>query len=148
MCSGCAYGKVHRKPCRHKGHRKHIQKAICPGEVVSINQMISTAPGFVLIHRGKPTTKRYIGATVFADHYSDFTYVHLIMKLDAESTTEAKRAFKYLTHSHGVTVPHYHADNSLFETKMFLYSIKKIKPVSVGLWSQCTPSERQGGKLD
>ena len=39
---------------------------------------------------------RYIGVTVFCDHYSDFTYVHLMTKMDAESTIKAKEAFECL----------------------------------------------------
>ena len=125
MCPGCAYGKAHRKPCRHKGARTHIRKANRPGEVVSIDQMISTTPGFVPIHRGKPTTKRYIGATVFIDHFSDFTYTHLMTELNAASTTEAKHAFERLSKSHDVNIHHYHANNGLFDTKIFTASIQK-----------------------
>ena len=82
-CPGCAYGKQHRKPWRHKGlrNRKVIKPATSPGQVISVDQMVSRTMGLVPTHRGIPTTKRYVGATVFADHNSDFTYVHLMTEL-------------------------------------------------------------------
>jgi hypothetical protein len=78
-CPGCAFGKANRRPWRHKGIRNHkkLWVATAPGQVVSVDQLVSSTTGFVPTHRGRPTTVRYIGATVFADHFSDFTYVHL-----------------------------------------------------------------------
>jgi hypothetical protein len=126
-CPGCAYGKAHRRPWRHKGIRNHkkLSTATAPGQVVSVDQLVSPTPGFVPTHRGRPTTARYIGVTVFADHFSDLTYVHLMTKMDAESTVEAKLAFERVSSSHGVTIRHYHSDNDLFDTKAFKNSISK-----------------------
>jgi hypothetical protein len=125
-CPGCAYGKAHRKPWRHKGtNRRPIKPATSPGQVVSIDQLISPTEGFVPTHRGTPTTLRYQGATVFVDHFSDFTYVHLMTKMDGESTVEAKLAFERVASSHGVNVLHYHADNGLFDSKVFKESVTK-----------------------
>ena len=126
-CPGCQYGKAHRKPWRSKGWRSNNRKlkpANRPGEVVSIDQLVSPTPGFVPTHRGHPTTIRYIGATVFCDHYSDFTYVHLMTKMDAEATVKAKEAFERIASEHGTTVKHYHADNGLFDTKAFKQSVR------------------------
>jgi hypothetical protein len=127
VCPGCAYGKAHRKPWRHKGinNRKQLRQATTPGQVVSIDQLVSPTEGFIPTHRGIPTTKRYIGATVFADHFSDFTYVHLMTTMDAASTVEAKLAFERLSSSYAVTIRHYHADNGLFDTKAFKASVTK-----------------------
>jgi hypothetical protein len=126
-CPGCAYGKAHRRPWCHKGIRNHkkLRTATAPGQVVSVDQLVSPTPGFVPTHQGRPTTKRYIGATVLADHFSDFTYVHLMTKMDAESTVEAKLAFERTSASYGVTIRHYHSDNGLFDTKAFKNSIAK-----------------------
>jgi hypothetical protein len=126
-CPGCAYGKAHRKPWRTKGTRnlRHIKPATHPGQVVSVDQLVSPTPGFVPTHRGKPTTTRYIGATVFVDHFTDFTYIHLMSKMDAESTVIAKQAFERTCSKYGVTVRHYHADNGLFDTHKFKLSIQQ-----------------------
>jgi hypothetical protein len=108
-CPGCAYGKAHRKPWRRKGvkNRRTIKVATRPGHVVSVDQLISPTPGFIPTHRGIPTTVRYTGATVFVDHFSDFTYVHLMSKMDGDATVEAKQAFERVLESHGVKALHY-----------------------------------------
>ena len=125
-CPGCAYGKAHRKPWRGKGikNRRRILPATKPGQVVSIDQLESRTLGFVPTHRGTPTLSRYIGATIFVDHYSSFTYVHLMTEMNAATTVAAKQAFERLLHSYGVTVKSYHADNGLFDTKAFRANIQ------------------------
>ena len=51
-CPGCAYGKAHRKPWRSKGLKNHrtIKPATKPGQVISVDQLISPTPGFVPTH--------------------------------------------------------------------------------------------------
>ena len=82
-CPGCAYGKAHRKPWQRKGvrNRKILNIDTVPGQVVSVEQLVSPTPGFVPTHRGTPTTKRYIVATVFVDHFSNLTYAHLMTEM-------------------------------------------------------------------
>ena len=105
-CPGCAYGKAHRKPWRAKDirNRRTIRLATEPGQVISVDQLISPTPGFVPTHRGRPTTKRYRGAMVFVDHYSDYTYVHLMTEMDADATVKAKQAFKRICSKHNVKI--------------------------------------------
>jgi hypothetical protein len=126
-CPGCAYGKAHRRPWRGKSiknqDRRTLRIATAPGQVISVDQLVSPTAGFVPTHRGRPSLMRYIGATVFVDHFSDFTYVHLMTEMDAAATVAAKQAFERLLRSHGVTVHHYHADNGLFDTKLFKSAI-------------------------
>ena len=92
MCPGSAYGKASRKKLCNKGDTiiKYPRKAMRARDVASADQFISTVPGFSPIHWKKPTSKGYIGATVFVDHYTDLTYVHLMTVLTAESTVAAK----------------------------------------------------------
>jgi hypothetical protein len=126
-CPGCAYGKAHRRPWRRKPiknrSRSTLKIATSPGQVISVDQLVSPTAGFVPIHRGRPSLVRYIGATVFVDHFSDFTYVHLMTDMDAAATVAAKQAFERILRSHGVTAHHFHADNGLFDTKLFKSSI-------------------------
>ena len=53
-CPGCAYGKTHWSQWRYKGPRycKNIKAATYPGNVVSINQLVSPTLVFVPTHRG------------------------------------------------------------------------------------------------
>ena len=99
LCPGCSYGKANRNPWRRKGLRnlKKIKPVTIPGQAVSVNQLVSYTPGLIPTHRGIPTTKRYLGATIFVDHASDFTYVHLMEGTPyAEKAVEAAQAFEQI----------------------------------------------------
>ena len=105
-CPGYAYGKARCRQGRHKGirNRKSIRKAICPGAVVGVDQLVSPTPSSVPIHWLLPTKKRYVGATIFVDHYSDLTYCHLMDEMNATSTVAVKEAFQRMATSHGVRI--------------------------------------------
>ena len=93
--------------------------------MVSVDQLESPVPGFVPIARGQPTTSRYRGASVFADHASGFTYVHLHQALTTEETLEAKHAFERIAHQHAIRIMHYHCDNGRFADHAFLDDVRK-----------------------
>ena len=95
-------------------------------EVISLNILVSRAPGIITNHKGNPTVKRYIGYTVFVDQYYDFTF-HLISKIDTEATVKVKLVFGIICYSYGVRVLYYHADNGLFDTKRFKESFNTAK---------------------
>ncbi|KAL7483760.1 hypothetical protein ACHAW6_009398 [Cyclotella cf. meneghiniana] len=57
---------------------KAVLKATRPGQVVSVDQMISTQPGFVAQLKGKLTTQLYKAATIFVDHLLDLCYIHMM----------------------------------------------------------------------
>ena len=64
---------------------------------------------------------------MFVHNYSDFKYVHLMSKIDAEAMVEANLALKRTFCSYGVKDLHYHAYNGLFGPKEFkeAYNIEK-----------------------
>jgi hypothetical protein len=90
-----------------------------PGQCVSVDQLESTTPGLIAQLKGIPTTKRYKAATVFVDHYSRLSYVHLQKTTNASETIEAKESFEKFARAHGITVSHYHADNGRFADNKF-----------------------------
>ena len=97
LCPRCSYGKFNRRPWRQKGksNLKKIKNVTIPGQVVSVNQLVSYTPGLIPAYQGLPTTKRYSGATIFIDNASDFTYVHFMEETtDAENTVKAAQAFE------------------------------------------------------
>jgi len=109
-----------------------IKPATYPGQVVSVDQLISptpglSTPGLVPTHRGRPTLTQYNGATVFVDHFSDFTYIHLMKKMDGDATVKAKQACERVAMAHGVQISQYHADNGLFDTKVFKSAVAMAK---------------------
>eukprot|EP00957_Ditylum_brightwellii_P208119 15355942-Ditylum_brightwellii.AAC.2 len=95
-CAGYMYMNMTRKAWRikTKQNRNKIMKATEPGQVVSLDQLESTTPGFVAQLKGTLMTKSYKAATVFIDHFSNATFIYVKENLDAEQTLAAKSAFK------------------------------------------------------
>lgn len=128
-CAACAYGKQTRKPWRYKPRHDHttrmIKQAKNPGDCVSVDQLDATEPGFIGQLKGSLTRQRYRYATVFVDHYSRLSYVHLQKTTSSVETLEAKLAFEKFAASHGVTISHYHADNGRFVDNLWDAHIAK-----------------------
>jgi hypothetical protein len=90
-----------------------------------VDQLESTTPGLIAQVKGWITTKRYRAATIFVDHHSALSYVHLQKSTNAEETLEAKVAFERYAAKSGVTVKHYHADNGRFGETAFKAEVLK-----------------------
>ena len=125
MRPSCLYGKAHKRPWRTHKIDPKIKPSIVPGAVVSIDQLESRVPGFVPITRGQPTTSRYRGASVFADHATGFTYVHLHQAMTTQETLNAKHAFERVAHQHAIRIRHYHCDNGRFADRAFMDDVRK-----------------------
>ena len=69
ICQACAYAKIIKRPWRNKpiNRDKNIEITLKPGEVISVDQLVSPVPGFIAHMTGKLTTKRYKYATIFVD---------------------------------------------------------------------------------
>jgi GAG-pre-integrase domain len=89
LCPSCIYGKLSRKPWRNKQDYRPISDTKIPGHFVSVDQLESTTPGL----KGIPTRERYYYATIFLDHATDYTYVHLQRDTSSEETLRAKKEF-------------------------------------------------------
>jgi len=126
FCSGCIYGKMTRRPWRTKGMYRQTPRIVTkPGECVSVDQLESSAPGFIAQLKGIPTVKRFKAATVFVDHYSRLGYIYLQQNLTSDETIKAKQAFEAFAHTHGVRIQHYHSDNGRFADNAFRTSIEE-----------------------
>ena len=123
-CPSCLYGKAPRKLWRTHKIDPKIKPATIPGVVVSIDQLESPVPGFMPIAKGQPTVRRYRGASVFVDHASDFTYVHMHQHLTTDKTIDTKLAFERLAEQHRVRILHYHCDNGRFANKAFVDDVR------------------------
>ena len=98
-----------------------------PGQCISVDQLESPSPGLIAQLKGIPTMQRYNAATIFVDHYSRYTYVHLQQTLSSEDTVRAKRAYERHCDLQNVKVMHYHADNGRFADNLFLKDIAEQK---------------------
>jgi Reverse transcriptase (RNA-dependent DNA polymerase)/GAG-pre-integrase domain len=128
LCQACMFGKLTRKPTRYKGieNKRPIRKASKPGEVVSVDQLESPIDGFVAQIKGRLFRQhRYRCATIFVDHFSDLSYVHLQSSTNAAETLEAKRTFELFAQSHGVVVQQYHADNGRFAEHAWIEDVRR-----------------------
>ena len=147
-CSSCIYGKQTRRPWRTKGKPTPIgSNPTAPGDCVSVDQLISPTPGLIAQVKGWLTNDRYKAATVFADHVSGLSYVHVSRGTTAIDTLEAKQAFEAYASSMGVTIKHYHADNGRFAEKAFLDHVhqcgQSISFCGVGAHHQNGVAERR-----
>ena len=125
-CSSCLYGKQTKRPWRTKAKPTPIggRKVTQPGQCISVDQLISKTPGLMAQVRGRLTKARYQAATVFADHASGLTYVHVSESTTADETLEAKSAFESYAAEMGVVIKHYHADNGRFAEAAFMDHVK------------------------
>ena len=114
------------KPWRNKSKTKDkLKVGTKAGKCVSIDQMESQIVGFVAQLKGRLTNKRYGVATVFVDHYSNLSYVHLLSLTTSSETMEAKEAFESYSREMGVIIRHYHVDNGRFSDNDFIAYTKK-----------------------
>ena len=115
VCTACMFAKATRKPWRNKQSHSYQKKvATTPGEVVSVDMMVSPTPGFIAQMTGKLTTQRYKYATIYVDQASHLSYVFLQKTATAEETLKGKQAWELYAREHGVIVKAYHADNGIF----------------------------------
>jgi hypothetical protein len=146
ICAGCMYGKLTRQPWRAKGGSSQIAaKSAQAGECISVDQMISTILGLIAQMKGIPTRSRYQIATVFVNHFSDYTFVHFQSNTTSMETTQAKHEFERHASGAGVTVKRYHADNGRFVDNMWTNDMK-LKNQVITLCG--INAHRQNGKVE
>ena len=127
-CSACLYGKATKRALQLKqGKQRQRKKALKPGEVISVDQMVSPVPGLITQMVGFLTEQCYKYATVFVDQASRIGFVYLKKTCSAEETIEAKRAFEQYAESRGVRVRAYHADNGIFKAKKWVEECRQRK---------------------
>ena len=124
FCAACKYGKQTKRPWRTKGPQGHIRTTTQPGQVVSVDQLESTMPGFVAQLKGLLTTQRHNYATIFVDQYSKLSFGFLQKRTMSAETVLAKQSFERFAWDHGVKILHYHADNGRFAENGFIQACK------------------------
>jgi hypothetical protein len=126
-CADCIFGAMIKTHCRSKGNKpKGVgHSTTSPGQMVSVEQLESSAAGFKSQLKGSPTRRRYKAATVFVDHFSRMSYVHLQEIPNYADTVEAKGAFEAFSRNMGARIQHYHADNGRFTDSGFMNGVDK-----------------------
>ena len=92
FCAACAYGKATRRPWRSRStnNKDEAWKPTKPGEVVSVDQMISPTPGLIAQMSGMLTNKRYTSATIYVDHFSGYSLFGIGVCIKVFTTTTCK----------------------------------------------------------
>jgi hypothetical protein len=103
-CAGYLFGVTTKIPwCSKESKSSHeVFIATKPGEMVSVNQMVSTKVGFFAQLKGKLTKKRYRCCTIFVDYYSRLCFVHNQIDDSSVETVAAKHAFEKFAAEHGI----------------------------------------------
>jgi hypothetical protein len=129
LCQACVFGKLTRRPWRYKTKKEMVEQPLkivwYAGRSVSVDQLESPIPGLIGQMKGILTKKRYKVATVFVDHFTNLSYVHLQTSTNALETLEAKHEFERFAQSCGVQIRHYHADNGRFAESVWKDDIQK-----------------------
>jgi len=120
VCTAFMFAKATKRKWRTKTKLAgdEVEKASRPGQVVSVNQMVSSTPGLIAQMTGFLINKRY-------DQFSRHGFVYLQKTASAEETLKGKTFFKMHAQLHGVRVDHYHADNSIFKAHAWVDACKQ-----------------------
>ena len=129
-CPHCIIVTQARIPSRYKPSKNQEKFYIrqkyhdVPGACVSTDQLVSTVPGIIPQVKGKLMEAFYCGVTVFVDHFSDYTYVHLMRDNYCASLSETKSAFERLCGTFQVRASGYHGDNGRYADAAFRQDIE------------------------
>ena len=129
ICNDCYSASAARTPWRTKPSKQMKQSEdrrtkMLPGDVVSVDQLETSTPGFIGQITGILTRQRIVGSTIFVDEASDMGYVYHHLSMSSKETVKAKESFERYDKSCGVNIKHYHADNGRFKDKAFMKSIE------------------------
>jgi hypothetical protein len=121
------HAKATKRAWRNKTS-KNVEEASQPprpGDVISVDQLVSPTPGLVAQMTGTLTTKRYRYATIYVDQATGLSYVYLQKTSTAEETIEGKAAFEKYAESRGISIHAYHADNGIFRAHKWVLACRE-----------------------
>ena len=121
-CAACMYSKyTHKTWCMRSRKTPHNPLQVAnPGQIVLVDHLVSLTPGLLVQMTGILTTKIYKYATVFVDHFSMYSYMHLQKTASAEDNLEGKHAFESMAASHLTIIKQYHTDNGIFRVNAWV----------------------------
>jgi hypothetical protein len=130
------YAKATKQPWHSKTAKnwEKLKESLKPGQVVSVDQLISPTPGLIAQMTGFFITKKHYKVTshwfVDVNQASSLGFIlHLQQTASIKETLENKTAFQWYAVNHGVTIMNYHADNGIFKAKEWVQAhvIRKNK---------------------
>ena len=91
ICYACMYVRLTKRKRRDKGKHTPHDVVTSPGQMVSVDQLISPSPGLIAQMTGTLTTKCYKCAIVYVDQYSKLGYIHFQKSTSGDDTVERKK---------------------------------------------------------
>ena len=126
LCAACAFADASKRNWRDKGTPKPIRKETDKvGSNTSCDHLISHEPGIIPQVTGRLTYERYVGAILFTDNFSNFTFTHLKKSTTTADTLKGKIAYERVAKQYGVKIKVYRADNLRFNDEDFTDHCKK-----------------------
>ena len=121
VCSDCQFDKSSKRPWQQKTRRNgaEVERAKAPGDVISVDKMISLTSVLIAQMAGFLTKYHYTCTTVFVDHNINLSYVHFQKSTSAKYTLEAKEAFERFSRQRWVWIRNYHANNGTFAIRTY-----------------------------
>lgn len=113
-CSDCIFGKQVRKPT---GSSCTISGKLDPGDAVHCDQLISGHPG---IYINLTKDERVTVVNVFVDAASRLPKAFFTHTTTAEQAVLSKISFERFAGEHNVKVRHYHADNGVYKSQLWM----------------------------
>ena len=127
VCSGCLFGKAHKRPRRYKCDKKSMQKkdkSLKPGNFISVDTFYFSVDGLIPQSKKIMMHDKFTAGTAFVGHASDYVYTHFQIDQSTDASITAKEAFERNMAQVSVTVKRYHADNGIFASKGFVLHIE------------------------
>jgi hypothetical protein len=132
LCAACHLGKLNRRGttstveiARPEREMLLRQDQVLPGDMVSVDQYVSTMLGRRPHTKGKePPNERFVGGTLFVDHATSYVFARHQLSLRAGDTVLSKQAFERDALTMGRLVKTYRADNVPFGSQEFLADLE------------------------
>lgn len=86
--------------------------------------MESGHPGFIPTWKGRPTTRKYQCASVYADHASEYINLTLHESTGAQEALQGKARLERFSAEHGVKINHFRSDNGVCVTKAYKNAVQ------------------------
>ena len=127
LCSSLMFVTSRRRQCITKGNKsRSISKDTDnkPGDGFSVYQLQSSQTVLVPQLSWKLTSAWIWAVQVLVNHFSDLTYVHLMISTSQKDILAVKSAFERWAEHFGVKIKIYHADNVRFSEHPFIQAIE------------------------
>ena len=118
-CRTCLEAQSKKRAAGTSPIRKQTELEVQPGEIASVDQLVSPCDGLLLTTRGAPTKQRYRYVTFFVDHATRYIFPWFHSTNNVHDTIKAKEQYEAFSHTHNRTLCHIHGDNGTFSAAEF-----------------------------